>query len=107
MFTNNENRARLADAIDKNIVHTVRANARETPPIRGDAPITLNPHGAPAVPSRMADTMTSAALGPLTPGGMPRQTPPGGKISPDVARALPRQVDGIERRVNEFLQRKA
>jgi hypothetical protein len=107
MFTNNENRARLHDAIDKGIVHTVRPNARAMPPgLLGATPLNSNPNGAPVPPSAAADTRAARELGPLTPSPALRPIPPGAKISPNVTAALPRQADGVEQRVHDFLKRK-
>jgi hypothetical protein len=102
-----ENRAHLAKVVtDKNIQRVVRTGTEMPPPIRGDAPLTNNPHGAPVPPSAAADTTAAAKLGLLTPSPALRQTPVDAKISVNIARALPRQVAGIEQRVNDFLKRK-
>jgi hypothetical protein len=106
-MTHNENRASLDRvAIDKNIQPIARAGTEMPGGLLSMTPLNSNPHGAPVPPSAAADTTAVSQLGPVTPGGMPRQTPPGAKISPDVRAALPRQADGVERRVNEFLRRK-
>jgi hypothetical protein len=102
-----ENRAHLAKVVtDKNIQRVVRTGTEMPPPIRGDAPLTNNPHGAPVPPSAAADTRAARELGPLTPSPALRPIPPGAKISPNVTAALPRQADGVEQRVHDFLKRK-
>jgi hypothetical protein len=107
MFTNNENRARLHDAIDKGIVHTVRPNARPMPPgLLGATPLNSNPHGVAAPPSAAADTRAARELGPITPSPALRPIPPDAKISPNVTAALPRQAPGVASRVHKFLERK-
>jgi hypothetical protein len=103
----NANRARLDDvATDKGIARVVRPGTEPPPGLLSMTPLNSNPHGASAPPRQMADTRAAAEFGPITPGGMPRQTPPGAAISPDVARALPNQAPGIAERVREFVKRK-
>jgi hypothetical protein len=88
----NPNRAWLDDArIDKGIEHAARAGTEMPSGLLSMTPLNSNPHGAVPPPKPPSGT---------------RPTPPGAKISPNVAAGLPRQADGIAERVAEFLTRK-
>jgi hypothetical protein len=103
MFANNENRKRLADAINKNIVHVERPNRREMP----GGLLSMVPLSGAAAPQQMAASTTAAsALSPFVGNTGAKVTPDGAKISANVKAGLSKQAPGVEQRVNDFLRRK-
>jgi hypothetical protein len=73
-FTNNENRARLRDSINKPFDMPASGGVASAsppndlpPPIRGDAPMTLSPHDGGA-PNASKPTTAAIHTGPISPG---------------------------------------
>ena len=110
-MADNENRARLSGAIDKDIQRVDLSAANEMPPgILSMTPLGgANPHGATlsAPAARVEHTTASDARGPSVANTGAAPTPLATGISPIVKDALSKLGPEQISRVHDFLKRKA